>query len=91
MGVVTYHVVSRLNTALCTKYKGVKIMYQIKQLPFSLKAEDIQEVLNISRSAAYALMKRKDFPTIVIGKSKRVKAEDFLKWVDAQKVGSNVG
>ncbi|HDR4366593.1 TPA: helix-turn-helix domain-containing protein [Bacillus cereus] len=64
-------------------------MYQIKQLPFALKAEDIQEVLNISRSAAYALMKKEDFPVIVIGKSKRVKAEDFLKWVEAQKVGAN--
>ncbi|HDR7703073.1 TPA: helix-turn-helix domain-containing protein [Bacillus thuringiensis] len=64
-------------------------MYQIKQLPFALKAEDIREFLNISRSAAYALMKREDFPLIVIGKSKRVKAEDFLKWVEAQKVGAN--
>ncbi|NIA60428.1 helix-turn-helix domain-containing protein [Bacillus pacificus] len=64
-------------------------MYQIKQLPFALKAEDIQEFLSISRSAAYALMKREDFPVIVIGKSKRVKAEDFLKWVEAQKVGVN--
>lgn len=68
---------------------GVKNMYEIKKLPFSLKAEDVQEFLNISRSAAYALMKRKDFPIIVIGKSKRVKAEDFLKWVEAQKVGTN--
>ncbi|HHT7186873.1 helix-turn-helix domain-containing protein [Bacillus paranthracis] len=66
-------------------------MYQIKQLPFSLKAEDVMEFLNISRSAAYALMKRKDFPTITIGKSKRVKADDFLKWVEAQKEGSKVG
>ncbi|HEF1852269.1 TPA: helix-turn-helix domain-containing protein [Bacillus cereus] len=64
-------------------------MYKIKKLPFALKAEDIQEFLNISRSSAYALMKREDFPLIVIGKSKRVKAEDFLKWVEAQKVGTN--
>ncbi|HDR4532632.1 MULTISPECIES: helix-turn-helix transcriptional regulator [Bacillus cereus group] len=64
-------------------------MYKIKKLPFALKAEDIQEFLNISRSSAYALMKREDFPLIVIGKSKRVKAEDFLNWVEAQKVGTN--
>lgn len=64
-------------------------MYKIKKIPFALKAEDIQEFLNISRSSAYALMKREDFPLIVIGKNKRVKAEDFLKWVEAQKVGTN--
>lgn len=69
-------------------------MYQIKELPFALKAEDIQQFLNISRASAYALMKRKDFPTITIGKSKRVKAEDFLEWVDKQKEvshGSSIG
>lgn len=54
-----------------------------------MKAEDIQEFLNIFIMSAYALMKREDFPLIVIGKSKRVKAEDFLKWVEAQKVGTN--
>ncbi|MDP7979108.1 helix-turn-helix domain-containing protein [Bacillus multifaciens] len=57
----------------------------IKELPFALKASDISEVLNISRSAAYALMKRKDFPTISIGKSKRVKSSDFLNWLENQK------
>ncbi|WP_242143517.1 MULTISPECIES: helix-turn-helix domain-containing protein [unclassified Bacillus cereus group] len=69
-------------------------MYQIKELPFALKAEDVQKFLNISRSSAYALMKRKDFPTITIGKSKRVKVEDFLEWVDKQKEvshGSSIG
>ncbi|PED84337.1 DNA-binding protein [Bacillus pseudomycoides] len=60
-------------------------MYQVKELPFALKADDVKEFLNISRSSAYALMNRKDFPTITIGKSKRVKAEDFLKWVEQQK------
>ncbi|PES08130.1 helix-turn-helix domain-containing protein [Bacillus cereus] len=64
-------------------------MYQIPQLPFALKAEDVQKFLNISRSSAYALMKRNDFPTITIGKSKRVKAEDFLKWFETQKEGTN--
>ncbi|PGH85791.1 DNA-binding protein [Bacillus thuringiensis] len=66
-------------------------MCDISQLPFSLKAADIQKLLNISRSSAYALMKRDDFPTIIIGKSKRVKAEDFLKWLEAQKKEYNVG
>ena len=31
-------------------------------------------------------MHYEDFPLIVIGKSKRVKAEDFLKWVEAQRL-----
>lgn len=55
------------------------------ELPYSLKADDISTFLNISRSSAYALLKRKDFPTVTWGKSKRVKRDDFLAWVEKQK------
>ena len=39
------------------------------QLPLMLNAEDVQTVMNISRSGAYQLMHRVDFPTIIIGKT----------------------
>ena len=42
----------------------------LDQLPLSLNANDIAEVLNISRGNAYTLMHREDFPTIHIGKRK---------------------
>lgn len=57
----------------------------ILKLPHMLKASDIKEYLNISQATAYELMRRKDFPVIVLGKSKRVKREDFLEWLEKQK------
>jgi predicted DNA-binding transcriptional regulator AlpA len=50
-----------------------------------LKAEDIQEYLAISRSKAYSLLNREDFPTIMFDKTKRVRKVDFLNWVENQK------
>ncbi|RJR23633.1 DNA-binding protein [Candidatus Microgenomates bacterium] len=50
-----------------------------------LKAADIQEYLAISRSKAYSLLNREDFPTIMFDKTKRVRKVDFLNWVENQK------
>jgi excisionase family DNA binding protein len=58
---------------------------ELQQLPFAMKAEDIAKFLNVSRSKAYDIMNQKDFPTITLGKSKRVKSEDFLRWLESQK------
>ena len=48
------------------------------QLPLMLNAEDVQTVMNISRSGAYQLMHRVDFPTIIIGKRMVVPRDKFL-------------
>ncbi|POD45904.1 DNA-binding protein, partial [Pseudomonas syringae pv. syringae] len=45
----------------------------------------LQTYLNISRGKAYDLFKEKGFPTLVIGRNKRVLKEDFLSWVEKQK------
>ena len=40
----------------------------LEQLPLALSAEDVAQVLGISRANAYTLMHSKGFPTIKIGK-----------------------
>lgn len=40
----------------------------LNQLPISLSAEDVAQVLGISRANAYVLMHSKGFPTIRIGR-----------------------
>lgn len=51
-------------------------------LPLMLDAEDIKNVMNISRAGAYQLMHRVDFPTILIGKRMVVPRDKFLTWVE---------
>ena len=46
-----------------------------------LKSDEVAEILQISRSMAYALMKRGDIPTVRIGTSVRVRPEDLEKYI----------
>ena len=57
----------------------------MNDLPSVLKPADVSQFLNISIRYAYEVMARSDFPTLQIGRSKRVMREDFLKWVEKQK------
>ena len=53
-----------------------------EQLPLMLNAEDIKDVMNISRAGAYQLMHRDDFPKIIIGKRIVVPRDKFLEWLE---------
>lgn len=54
------------------------------ELPLTLNAPQIASVLGISRSCAYALLHRKDFPTIVIGRRLIVSKSKFIMWLESQ-------
>lgn len=53
-----------------------------EQLPLMLNAEDIKDVMNISRAGVYQLMHREDFPKIIIGKRIVVPRDKFLEWLE---------
>ena len=55
-----------------------------EQLPLTLCADDIAQVLSISRANAYTLMHSRDFPTIKIGKRMVVAKDKLLAWMEAQ-------
>lgn len=46
-----------------------------------LTISDVSEFLNISPSAAYELVKRRDFPSCRLGGSIRVPKDAFLAWI----------
>jgi len=56
----------------------------IEQLPITLCAEEVAQVLGISRAGAYTLMRSKDFPTIRIGKRMVVPKDKLLAWMEDQ-------
>ena len=53
-----------------------------EELPEVMEVKDIQQFLKISRNTAYDLIKRKEFPTLKIGRSLRIRKESFLEWFD---------
>jgi len=53
-----------------------------EELPLMLNAEHVKDVLGISISSAYELMREKDFPAIRIGNRLVVPKEKFISWID---------
>ena len=56
----------------------------LDQLPLALSAEDVAQVLGISRANAYALMHSKGFPTLKIGKRMTVPKDKLMEWMEKQ-------
>jgi excisionase family DNA binding protein len=46
-----------------------------------LKAREVAEILKISRAMAYNLMLKGEIPTVRIGKCRRVRPEDLIKYI----------
>lgn len=53
-------------------------------LPLYLNADQIAQLVGISRAGAYQLMHAKGFPTIRIGKRMVVSKDKLLQWLDEQ-------
>ena len=60
-------------------------MRNIDELPLIMRAEHVAKALNISKNGAYELFKQTDFPTITIGRQKRVNRDAFIEWTKAKK------
>ena len=58
------------------------IYTSLEQLPVALSAEDVAQVLGISRANAYLLMHSKGFPTLQIGKRMTVPKDKLIEWID---------
>ena len=59
----------------------------MEQLPITLNAEQVAQVLGISRANAYNLMRAKGFPTVHIGKRMVVPKDKLIAWIQAQTEG----
>lgn len=54
----------------------------LENYPDILTAKHLQEILHISRAGAYNLMNIADFPTLVIGRNKRVLKNRLVEWLE---------
>ncbi len=54
------------------------------ELPAVLTACELARVLRISRSGAYNLMSKKDFPSVKVGKRVVTPKDLFIKWLETE-------
>ena len=55
-----------------------------QDLPLTLTAPEVGEVLGISRAAAYELVRSNGFPRMIIGTRILVPRDKFIQWIDEQ-------
>lgn len=57
---------------------------ELEDLPFSLNAQQVADVLGVAKNTAYTLMHSEGFPTIRIGRRMVVPKEQLLRWMTDQ-------
>ena len=62
----------------------------MSELPIMLNANDIMNVLGISRAFAYDLLHDKTLPVIVLGKRRVVNKDKFLAWLEKREFSDEV-
>ena len=55
-----------------------------QDLPLTLSAPEVGEVLGISRAAAYEVVRSKGFPRMKIGTRSRVPKDKIIQWIEQQ-------
>lgn len=55
-----------------------------EDLPLTLSAPEVEEVLGISRAAAYALVRSRAFPSLKVGTRILVPKDKFIAWINIQ-------
>lgn len=63
--------------------------YEETILQSLLKAADVAEILNISKSMAYRLMQTRAIPTVSIGTAKRVRPVDLHDYINSNLTPAN--
>ena len=57
---------------------------QTEQLPALMTVKQLQQLLQLSRGKVYALVNRKDFPSIRFGRSIRIPRDLLFQWLRDQ-------
>ena len=63
--------------------------YEENILHSLLKATEVAEILNISKSMAYRLMQTREIPTVFIGTAKRVRPVDLDNYINTNMTPAN--
>ena len=58
------------------------------ELPLMLSVHDVADVLGISMSGAYELVKEKGFPSLTIGSRILIPRDKLIAWIDEKSSGN---
>lgn len=58
----------------------------MNELPELISVKEMREYLRCSNQKAYELIRTKDFPAFKVGSTYRIRKEDFIIWINNQKI-----
>lgn len=61
-----------------------------RRLALLLRMSEVQELTGWSRAKCYQMAASGEIPSVKSGRSVRVPAEPFMRWIEAKTVGGNV-
>ena len=64
-------------------YMDKEFQEKVLRINTLLNAKQVAEILNISKSKTYRFMQLGEIPTVRIGKSRRVRPEDLIKYIES--------
>jgi excisionase family DNA binding protein len=64
-------------------YRDREFQESVLRINTLLNAKQVAEILNISKSKVYHFMQLGEIPTVRIGKSRRVRPEDLIKYIES--------
>jgi len=64
-------------------YKDKAFQESVLRINTLLNAKQVAEILNISKSKTYRFMQLGEIPTVRIGKSRRVRPEDLIMYIES--------
>ncbi|OGO60209.1 MAG: hypothetical protein A2029_01290 [Chloroflexi bacterium RBG_19FT_COMBO_47_9] len=70
-------------------YKDKEFQENVMRISTLLRAKEVAEILKVSRAMAYNLMLRGEIPTVRIGKCRRVRPEDLIKYIEENTIFLN--
>jgi excisionase family DNA binding protein len=70
-------------------FKEKEFQDNVLRINTLLKAKEVAEILQISSPMAYTQMQRGEIHTVRIGKARRVRPEDLIKYIESNTYTSN--
>jgi excisionase family DNA binding protein len=64
-------------------YEDKEFQEKVLRINTLLNAKQVAEILNISKSKTYRFMQLGEIQTVRIGKSRRVRPEDLIKYIES--------
>ncbi|RQD68655.1 MAG: DNA-binding protein [Tindallia sp. MSAO_Bac2] len=68
-----------------------KTIKSLHELPVTITVGEVAEVLGISRTGAYEVVKSEGFPCLKVGRRLLIPRDQFINWIERKSINNSNG